>query len=77
MINYPKKPSPSLLVLIGIPAGILFSVFSFLQIGFNFQDFKNNTTNIKDGNIRVDFQKRLGEIINKKIFSMNNYDVEN
>ncbi len=45
MINYPKKPSPSLLVLIGIPAGILFSVFSFLQIGFNFQDFKNNLSN--------------------------------
>ncbi len=32
-----------------------------------FQDFKNNTTNIKDGEIRVDFQKRLGEIINKKV----------
>ena len=45
MINYPKKASPSLLVLIGIPAGILFSVFSFLQIGFNFQDFKNNLSN--------------------------------
>ena len=45
MINYPKKPSPSLLVSIGIPAGILFSVFSFLQIGFNFQDFKNNLSN--------------------------------
>ena len=42
MINYPKKPNPSLLVLIGIPTGILFSIFSFLQIGFNFEDFKNN-----------------------------------
>ena len=41
MINYPKKPNPSLLVLIGIPTGILFSIFSFLQIGFNFEDFKN------------------------------------
>ena len=45
MINYPKKPNPSLLVLIGIPTGILFSVFSFLQIGFNFEDFKNNLSN--------------------------------
>ena len=45
MINYPKKPSPSLLILIGIPAGIFFSIFSFLQIGFNFQDFKNNLSN--------------------------------
>ena len=45
MINYPKKPNPSLLVLIGIPTGILFSIFSFLQIGFNFEDFKNNLSN--------------------------------
>ena len=30
MINYPKKPNPSLLVLIGIPTGILFSIFSIV-----------------------------------------------
>ncbi|NCX30872.1 MAG: hypothetical protein EBX27_06465, partial [Proteobacteria bacterium] len=44
-IKVPKKPLPSLLSLVGYPVAILFSVFSFFQIGFNLEDFKRNLAN--------------------------------
>ena len=45
MNNLPKKPLPSALSVIGIPFSILFSFYSFLQIGFNLEDFKTNLQN--------------------------------
>ena len=41
----PKKPYPSPLIYIGIPAGVFFSNFAFKQIGFNLEDFKTNLNN--------------------------------
>ena len=45
MINIPKKPAPTYLVTLGIPAAILFTIFSFRRIGFNLQDFRENLAN--------------------------------
>ena len=41
----PKKPYPSPLIYIGVPAGLFFSKFAFEQIGFNLEDFKTNLNN--------------------------------
>ena len=43
--NIPKKPLPTLLSTIGIPFAVVFSVYSFLQIGFNLEDFRKNLQN--------------------------------
>lgn len=45
LLNIPKKPLPTLLTTIGIPFAFIFSIFSFLKIGFNLEDFKNNLKN--------------------------------
>ena len=45
MINIPKKPAPTYLVTLGIPAAILFTIFSFRRIGFNLQDLSENLAN--------------------------------
>ena len=45
MIDLPKKPLPSILTVIGIPFAFLFSLYSFLQIGFNLEDFRTNLQN--------------------------------
>ena len=44
-IKVPKKPLPSLLTVLGYPFAIFFSIYSFLQIGFNLEDFKRNLEN--------------------------------
>ena len=46
-MNKPKKPLPSLLSIIGYPFTIIFTIYSFLQIGFNLEDFKTNLQNRK------------------------------
>lgn len=46
-MNKPKKPLPSLLTIIGYPFTIIFTIYSFLQIGFNLEDFKTNLQNRK------------------------------
>ena len=40
MIKVPKKPLPSLLTVIGYPFAIALTIFSFFQVGFNIEDFK-------------------------------------
>ncbi|MAV02745.1 MAG: phosphonate ABC transporter, permease protein PhnE [Euryarchaeota archaeon] len=45
MINLPKKPSPSLMVVLGIPLAGMFSYYCFLKVGFNLTDFKENLDN--------------------------------
>ncbi len=45
MIDLPKKPLPSILTVIGLPFAFLFSLYSFLQIGFNLEDFRKNLQN--------------------------------
>ena len=45
MIDLPKKPLPSVLTIVGIPFAILFSIYSFFQIGFNLEDFRTNLQN--------------------------------
>jgi len=44
-IKVPKKPLPSLLTIFGYPFAVFFSIYSFLQIGFNLEDFKRNLAN--------------------------------
>jgi len=43
-----------------------------------YTSFKNNTNNIKDGEVRLDFQKRLGEVVNKAVTTgdLNNVNSE-
>ena len=43
----PKKPPPSKLAMFGYPFALLFSIYSFFQIGFNLEDFKRNLANSK------------------------------
>ena len=43
--DIPKKPLPTLLSTIGIPFAVVFSIYSFLQIGFNLEDFRKNLQN--------------------------------
>ncbi len=46
-IKIPQKPPLSKMSLFGYPVAVFFTVISFIQIGFNLEDFKRNLSNRK------------------------------